>query len=139
MKIKPKPSHMVLCMVLHFTVNLCISNGRLDKIYLYTGFFFPGFIKIRVCYVWKMLVCRGINDKLEDWMSWGFVIFIWNVSFGQSWLKEKEGLRQEEISATADWQTAWTFNPSLWIIDWRGDEVQLLFSRQADCLTQSAA
>jgi len=53
---------------------------------------------------------------------------------------EKERLRKdEEVSATADWQPACTFNPSLWIIDWRGDEAQLLFSDQADCLTQSAA
>lgn len=53
---------------------------------------------------------------------------------------EKEGLKKAaEISASADWQRACTFNPGLWIIDWRGDEGQLLFSSQAGCLTQSAA
>lgn len=54
-------------------------------------------------------------------------------------MKEKERLRKDEISATADWQTACTFNPSLWIIDWKGDEAQLRFSSQADCLTEGAA
>lgn len=50
LKIKPKLSHKVLCVALHFLVNLHTSNGRLDKSCLDIGFF-PGFIEIWVHYM----------------------------------------------------------------------------------------